>query len=276
MTDPRELIERMVMVQTRPRVELFVAELPGPRDNTCLIIHGGPDWDHSYLLDPLIELAGMHRLLFVDLRGCGRSTKGLGDAAYTPEAATSDLVALLDRLELSSVDVLGFSYGGLVAQRLTIAAPAIVRRLIVASSSVLRVPERRTTDSARPDEEWTPEMTRALAMHTAADDVWSADRLPQYLERLQAVRFSADWSRPWRAGTLPSARLEKSAEQLAALAKPVLLLQGLHDRTFPAGLVARTLARVPCAQAVVIEGAGHMAHVDQPEQWLHAVEKFLA
>ncbi|MFC7104958.1 alpha/beta fold hydrolase [Nonomuraea rubra] len=104
------------------------------------MIHGGPDWDHSYLLDPLIRLADRHDLIFPDLRGCGRSTRGLPDDQYTPAAATGDLVALLDALGVATTDVLGFSYGGLIAQRLALAAPDRVRRLVIASSSVLPVP----------------------------------------------------------------------------------------------------------------------------------------
>ena len=132
--------ESVVAVSAEPAVELFVAQPPGPAERTLLVIHGGPDWDHTYLREPLAELAGRHRVVLPDLRGCGRSTRGLGDDRYTPAAATADLVALLDALGTPQVDVLGFSYGGLIAQRLALAAPERVRRLIVASSSVLPVP----------------------------------------------------------------------------------------------------------------------------------------
>ncbi|MGW4477014.1 alpha/beta fold hydrolase [Nonomuraea sp. NPDC004354] len=41
--------------------------------------------------------------------------------------------------------------------------------------------------------------------------------------------------------------------------------------TFPSSLVAAT----PCAEAVILAEAGHMAHIDQPEDWLAAVRRFL-
>jgi pimeloyl-ACP methyl ester carboxylesterase len=50
------------------------------------------------------------------------------------------MLALLDALGEQQVDVLGFSYGGLIAQRLVVAAPERFRSLIVASSSVVPVP----------------------------------------------------------------------------------------------------------------------------------------
>jgi pimeloyl-ACP methyl ester carboxylesterase len=51
------------------------------------------------------------------MRGCGRSTRGLPDGQYSPAAAASGLAALLDALRIGQADVLGFSCGGLIAQR---------------------------------------------------------------------------------------------------------------------------------------------------------------
>lgn len=92
-----------------------------------------------------------------DLRGCGRSTKGLDDDRYSPDAAVGDLVRLLDGFGPAPVSVLGFSYGGLLAQRLAVAVPRRIRRLIVASSSVIpfdddafgRWPERERRRAAQ-------------------------------------------------------------------------------------------------------------------------------
>ena len=73
------LVERTVRVSEDPVVELFVAERDqNAGDRPLLILHGGPDWDHSYLREPLLQLAPAWRLVFVDLRGCGRSTKRAG------------------------------------------------------------------------------------------------------------------------------------------------------------------------------------------------------
>lgn len=281
-------VEDVVAVSTDPPVELFVAVTPGPVDRTLLVIHGGPDWDHSYLREPLDELAGSHRVVLPDLRGCGRSTRGLADELYTPDAVVADLTALLDALGADGVDVLGFSYGGLLAQRLTLAAPERIRRLIIASSSILPVPEDAFDGWTERDERiateadvWSnssldgPELTRAAALAGAHANVWQPEVLPDYRRRLDAVRFSAEWMRPWRAGSLPSARPDNAAQRLAALAVPVLLLHGRQDMTFPATLVDQTVASIPSAEAKVLDEAGHMAHIDQPGEWIKAVRSFL-
>jgi pimeloyl-ACP methyl ester carboxylesterase len=275
-------------VSAEPAVELFVAQSSGPHERTLLVIHGGPDWDHTYLREPLAQLPD-HRVVLPDLRGCGRSTRGLADEYYTPAAAMGDLAVVLDVLGIAQVDVLGFSYGGLIAQRLALAFPERVRRLAVASSSVLPVPtnafegwHERTERLAAEAAIWSDpnlsgaELTRAAAVASAPANVWRAEALPGYLDRLEAVHFSGEWMRPWQAGILPSARPDDAAQRLSALGLPLLLLHGRQDMTFPATLAEEAAKLIPSARAVIIEEAGHMAHIDQPRAWLDALTDFLA
>ena len=98
----------------------------------------------------------------------------------------------------------------------------------------------------------------------------------EYRRRLDAVRFTADWSRSRPPGQYPAIRPERSIERLAAAAMPILLLHGRQDMTFPAFLAEQTADQLPGARAVVLDQAGHMAHIDQPEAWLRAVAGFLA
>jgi pimeloyl-ACP methyl ester carboxylesterase len=279
----------MVTVSAEPRVNLFVATSAGPADRTLLVIHGGPDWDHSYLRQPLDQLAGQHRLVLPDLRGCGRSSRGLPVSGYTPDAAVGDLLALIDALGPERIDVLGFSYGGLLAQRLALAARHRVRRLIIASSSVQPVPDGAFDGWTERDRRVAPgqavwsdqarsgaELTRAAAIAGAAANVWRREALPEYLRRLARIRFSGDWLAAWRAGALPSARPDDPVRRLAALDIPVLLLHGRQDMTFPAGLADAAADAIPSAYTMVLDDAGHMAHIDQPGPWLDAVRGFLA
>jgi len=279
--------ERAVRLPTG--VTLFAAVSPGPADRTLLVIHGGPDWDHTYLREPLSGLGREYRLVLPDLRGCGRSTTGLADAEYTPDAAVGDLLALLDRLDISRAAVLGFSFGGFIAQRLLVAAPERVSRLIVASSSVLPVPPdafagwaERAERVAAETAVWAdamltgPAFTRAAAMAGARANVWRPESLPDYLRRLSEVHFTAEWLRPYRAGMLPSPWLTDPIAGLSAAGRPVLLLHGEQDMTFPAVLAGQAAARIALATALVLAEAGHMAHIDDPRAWLAAVRRFLA
>ncbi len=282
------LTESVVTVSADPHVALFVAQSSGLSDGALLIIHGGPDWDHTYLREPLVQLGRKHRLVMPDIRGCGRSTAGLSSDQYTPDAVVADLVALLDALGLGVVDVLGFSYGGLLAQRLALAVPGRICRLVIASSSIYPVPAdafegwaERDARRAAVARVWSDPglsgagLVRAAAMVQAPADVWRPDRLGCYLHRLTEVRFGGEWLRPWRAGILPPALPADSGPRLAGLGIPVFLLHGGQDMTFPSQLAARAAAEMPNTHAVILEEAGHMAHVDQPSQWLDALARFL-
>lgn len=100
-----------------------------------LVIHGGPDWDHTYLLPGLELVAETRRVVAFDLRGCGRSTRSLGPAGYQPEFVVEDVERLIGILGYERVDLLGFSTGGQVAQLFIEAHPERVRRLVLASTT---------------------------------------------------------------------------------------------------------------------------------------------
>jgi pimeloyl-ACP methyl ester carboxylesterase len=283
------LIEKKVAVCADPPVELLVTQTTGPADRALLVIHGGPDWDHSYLREPLDQLAATHRVIWPDLRGCGRSSIGLPDHEYNADAVAADLIALLDALDLPHVDLLGFSTGGMFAQRLTLAAPHRIRRLIIASSSIPPVPEdaydhwpevaaMHAAGSAlwAGNPELTPELTRAHAVAEIPASVWRRESREQCHRRIDAVRFTAEWARPWVAGTLPPIRPDNSLERLAALNIPILLLHGRQDTTFPAHLAEHTAEHIDSARAVILDQAGHLAHIDQPAAWLSAIAEFLS
>ncbi|WP_439660829.1 alpha/beta fold hydrolase [Lentzea sp. HUAS TT2] len=263
--------------------EIFVAWQECPQDRVLLVIHGGPDWDHSYLRDPLSELDC--RLLLPDLRGCGRS----GTAPeYHPDGVMGDLVRVLDAFDVERADVLGHSYGGMVAQRFAITHPERVRSLIVSGSSVLPVPPDAFEGWAERDEvlagqedPWQrgdlslEQCVRADAFEAAGASIRRAARMPGYLKRLEQVRFRAEWVRQLQVSGLVSPRLPDAARRIAELDIPVLLLHGRQDMTFPVGLVEPTLELIPRASAVVLDDAGHMLHVDEPEGYLRAVREFL-
>jgi pimeloyl-ACP methyl ester carboxylesterase len=259
-------------VPVGPDVTLFVARTASAAGTPLLVVHGGPDWDHTYLRDPLYRLANV---VLPDLRGCGRSTRDLPSHRYTWDAVVTDLLALLDALGIVRTDVLGFSTGGLIAQRLVLAAPHRFRRLVVASSSVLPVPPGPPRDVVPHGLEGA-EANRADAVAAAPVEVWRDEARADYLRRVAAVRFSGDWWYPWTAGTLPPVRVPDAARRLADLGLPILLLHGRQDMTFPAFLAIEAAALNPAARAVILDDAAHAAHIDQPDAWIAALTEFLA
>jgi len=85
-------------------------------------------WDPA-LVDALAE---NRRVVTFDNTGVGGST---GTTPHTIAEMARDAIAFLDALELAQVDLLGFSIGSFVAQEIALSRPALVRRLVLASSA---------------------------------------------------------------------------------------------------------------------------------------------
>ena len=92
------LIEEHVSVCKEPQVELFTARSTASAERALLIIHGGPDWDHTYLREPLVELAGPTGSSSRTCAAAADRPSALPDDEYNADAVVSDLVALLDTL----------------------------------------------------------------------------------------------------------------------------------------------------------------------------------
>jgi pimeloyl-ACP methyl ester carboxylesterase len=84
----------------------------------------------------LPALAAGRRVITVDLQGHGGTADV--DRPLRPELMADDIAALVRHLGLESVDVMGYSMGGMVALRTAIQHPALVRRLVLLSVGLRR------------------------------------------------------------------------------------------------------------------------------------------
>ena len=266
-------------------VALFVRQLGRRVDRpSLLVIHGGPDWDHSYLLPGVEPLASDHHVVLFDLRGCGRSTRGLPVEAYQPEHVIADIYGLINVLELGPVDVLGFSAGGRIATRFLSDHQAQVRRVVLASTSAYGDSEhylrgwseyeRRRGQQAEEDA-ISGDTYEPWARNAASTAIWNLALMPAYQHLLSRVRFSGDWMRPWRAGTLRPWCQREPVTILQKCRKPILILHGAQDMCFPVECAYRLHAQLAGSTLKVLDGAGHMAHFERPDAWAHHIRRFL-
>ncbi|MEV4351805.1 alpha/beta hydrolase [Actinoplanes sp. NPDC049596] len=280
-------------------VELFVRRFSDPGLPMLVIVHGGPTWDHSYLLPAVEELSDIAHVVLFDLRGCGRSSRTapvgtLPVSALQPDKLADDVAALVRHLGVARADVLGFSYGGMIAMRVVDQHPEVVRSVILASTTAYRdfedeleqlpdYQERRRL--GQPVDFGDPALTgpeapdgalsRAMAVADAPLGIWRLDRLAEWHKILDRVRFSSDWNEPYVAGRLKPAAPEDPARVLREWGGPVLLLQGAREMSFPISLARRLHAEVPTSTLVEVPDAAHMAHFDNPAAWLSALRDFL-
>jgi pimeloyl-ACP methyl ester carboxylesterase len=280
-------------------VELFVRRYGDPARPMLIVVHGGPTWDHSYLLPAAARLADLAHVVLFDLRGCGRSSRipPVGDlpvAALQPDFLADDVAALIRHYGAAQADVLGFSYGGGVAMRLVDQHPGMVHSLILASTTAYRDYEREREASAdyqarKPmcaEIAWDdPALTgpdapdgalsRAMAHAGAPFDIWHLDRLDDWHRILAGVSFSSDWNAPHAAGQLRPVVPDNAESVLRNWARPVLILHGSREMSFPVSLARRLHAALPASTLAEIPDAAHMAHFDNPQAWLAGIRSFL-
>jgi len=138
--------------QLRPQ-GAWLEEVP-----TVVIVHTGPGADHAPYKEHVgPRLARVAQVVYLDLRGCGRSD--LSDAgSWNLETWTDDLRGLFDRLGIERPVVFGLGWGGFVALRSAQRWPGALSKLVLVNPAARFVPQRAV---ARFDELGGPEAGEA-------------------------------------------------------------------------------------------------------------------
>jgi len=260
-------------------VTLFVRELGKRRPDrpSLVVLHGGPDIGHSYLLPGFEPLAADHHVVLFDFRGCGRSSRGLPVEALQPEYVVGDTHQLIEELRLGTVDLLGFSTGGRAATAFVERYPSAVRRLILASTSAYPSSENEPylRDWAEYQRRQAGERAAGGRLRNSTIFVWDLDLAPRYLRLVEGLD-EGDWSyeayldgrmHPWVSGDAEAI--------LREWGKPVLILHGEQDMGFPVQLAERLHRALPASTLAIIDGAAHMCHFEKPQLWSRRIREFV-
>jgi proline iminopeptidase len=96
-----------------PGAQLYFREIGnGP---PLVILHGGPDFNHNYLLPDLDRLSSAFHLIYYDQRGRGKSSRGVAPEAVDINSEVHDLDRLRQYFGLGEIAVLGHSWGCVLA-----------------------------------------------------------------------------------------------------------------------------------------------------------------
>ncbi len=102
--------------------------------STLVFLHGGGDSGEHSFVRQLDVFSEHHHIVAPDQVGQGRTPDVPGPLSYT--AMMEDTAALLGKLKLRQVDVVGFSDGGILALMLAVRHPELVRRLVISGVNI--------------------------------------------------------------------------------------------------------------------------------------------
>jgi proline iminopeptidase len=101
------------------------------RGHPVIVLHGGPDFDHGYLLPDLDRWKDAFRLIYYDQRGRGRSADHVRPEEVTLTSDVEDVDKVRRHFRLDAPAVLGHSWGAVLALEYALRHPTRVSHLIV-------------------------------------------------------------------------------------------------------------------------------------------------
>lgn len=209
-----------------------------------ILLHGGlghsGNWGYQV---PALVSAG-YRAVVIDSRGHGRSTR---DARpYTYELMASDVMAVMDRLQLERAALVGWSDGACIAMILGMQAPERVAGVFFFGCNM----DPGGTKEFVP----TPVIDRCFGRH--AKDYAQMSATPDNFNAFVGAVSEMMKTEP-----------NYTAADLAKIKVPVVIVQSEHDE-FIKPEHAEYLARsIPAAQLIVMPGVSHFAPLQRPQQF---------
>lgn len=218
-----------------------------------IFLHGAlgnaDDWANQV---PVFAAAG-RRVILIDSRGRGRSTRGTLPLSY--ELMAQEVIAVMDALALERADLVGWSDGAIISLVLAMHAPQRVGRVVAYAANM-------DLQGVRPQPLETQAMDQAFGRSQA-----DYARLSQTPDDFQLVLDQMT--------ALMQSQPNYRAEQLAVISRPVLVVHGAFDEFIMPEHAAYLARTIPDAQLEVVPGVSHFAPWQRPDVFSDVIDRFL-
>ena len=279
--------------------EVFVARYSTDLDLTentfnkepLVIVHGGPVMDQSYLLPHLLTLSEDYQLIFYDQRACGRSAIEVDSATMNLDGFVEDIELLRKELGFEKINLLGHSWGGLLATMYGIKYSQNLDKLILsnsmAPSAMDWMNEGQKVAAANTPQDAADTQAIINSGDLQSDDPREAIRSLMLLGFRHQVYDTASLSllnlyvpedymaRSAVFGLLgPELQGYDLYAELGNITVPTLLVYGEIEHA-PEIFTDKMLERIPDARLEIIKEAGHFPFIEQPGRFRKRVLDFL-
>jgi len=241
-----------------------------------VLIHGHP-FDHTMWYPQVLALSDYYRVITPDLRGYGKSSLPSAGKTRFEDYAT-DMLLLLDYLEIGRFHLAGLSQGGQIIMEMFRQAPGRIRSLIFADTfaglDTSEVKQGRYDAADRLERE---------GMAAYADEVIYKMVKPEHVSTMPEVADHV--IKMMKAGSAHGAAtaLRARAERINYLAEifptiliPTLAIVGRQDEFTPVAKAVEMQQHLQNCRIVIIEDAGHMPNLEHPDEFNKVVLDFLA
>lgn len=225
-------------------------------------------------------LSDRYRFLALDQRGHGETEWA---DSYTLNSALGDLEAFVSALDVKSFVLLGHSMGGWISYTYAPSHPAQVVRLIIVDMGPEIMPAfaqrlSSSLDAGDVFENHEHVLRKMRAENSRASDEELFHRAKHNVHQRQDGKWTWRYDRGFRDGSRPIERLAP-AQQWQALARitcPTLLVRGAETDLLARETALRMVSTIPNCRYVEIPHAGHSVFMDNPTDFIAAVNEFLS
>lgn len=220
--------------------------------NPVLLIHGGlvngDTWGNQ-----VPKLAKNHEIIIADSRGHGRSTRSSKPFGY--ELMANDYLALLDRLKIDKVALVGWSDGGILGLDIAMRHPERVAKLWAFGANT-------NITGLKPNFDKDPVFAAAIV--EAGEDYKRVSSTPTEYDA-----FLAAISEMWN--TQP----DYKPEQIAKIVTPTVIADGEYEESIKREHTEESARLVPGARLLIMPSVSHFAHRQNPELYNRELTDFL-
>jgi len=261
-----------------------------------VVLHGGPDFDHNYLLPDLDRLSDSFRLIYYDQRGRGKSADNVQPEDVTMQSDVEDIESLREYFHLDSVALLGHSFGGVLAMEYAIRHPDRVSHLILMNTApasradVMLFRQYRLEKAPADVEELAARSSDARFQEGDPDTVAAYYRVhyratvrqPEHLDRLVgSLRASFTKESILRSWAIEDRLMDETwrvsdydlLPKLKQLTIPTLVIHGDYDFV-PVECSLHVAQAIPGARFALFRDCGHFSYIEHPDELHKEISNF--
>jgi proline iminopeptidase len=252
---------------------------------TIFFIHGAPGLgDCRADLAVFSSLGSDYRLVFLDMRGSGRSAEV---PPYTHEQWTADIDELRKYLKVDKIIIHGGSYGGFLSLEYVLRYPQHVSRVLLRDTAANQKYHYLSVEKAMAAN--LPDVTEDLLdrlfsgrvtsnaelkdMFAAILPLYTVEQNPEKVkQRAESIFYHYETHNYAFNVIRPNYDI---SEQLNTISCPVLINVGRHDWVTPVECSVELADKIPNSTLIIYENSGHSPHAEENQLYLENVKKFL-